>query len=29
MLTKIKSSSFAREFGILRHALKIASVEWG
>jgi len=28
-LTKIKPSSFAREFGILRHALKIAKVEWG
>ena len=28
-LAKIKPSSFAREFGILRHALKIASVEWG
>ena len=28
-LGKIKPSSFAREFGILRHALKIASVEWG
>ena len=28
-LAKIKPSSFAREFGILRHALKVASVEWG
>ena len=28
-LTKIKPSSFAREFGILRHALKIARDEWG
>ena len=28
-LANVKPSSFAREFGILRHALKIASVEWG
>ena len=28
-LANIKPSSFAREFGILRHALKIARVEWG
>lgn len=28
-LANIKPSSFAREFGILRHALKIAKVEWG
>ena len=28
-LVNINPSSFAREFGILRHALKIASVEWG
>ena len=28
-LANIKPSSFAREFGMLRHALKIARVEWG
>tara|TARA_X000000950_G_scaffold143225_1_gene177470 strand:+ start:375 stop:521 length:147 start_codon:yes stop_codon:yes gene_type:complete len=28
-LARIKQSNFAKEFGILRHALKIAKVEWG